>query len=40
MTLSSNLNPSYAGLTRVSIYLRKTLAKMMDRRVKPGDDDR
>jgi hypothetical protein len=31
---------SYAGLTRVSIYLHKTLTKMMDGRVKPGHDDR
>ena len=32
--------PSYAGLTRVSIILQKTLAKKMDCRVKPGNDDR
>jgi hypothetical protein len=32
--------PSYAGLTRVSITLQKTLAKKMDCRVKPGNDDR
>jgi hypothetical protein len=28
-----------AGLTRASIYLRKSLSKMMDCRVKPGNDD-
>jgi hypothetical protein len=33
-----SLNPSYAGLTRVSIQLRKSLAKQMDCRVKPGND--
>jgi hypothetical protein len=26
-------NPSYAGLTRVSIYLHKSLTEMMDGRV-------
>ncbi len=31
---------SYAGLTRVSINLRKTLSKTMDCRVKPGNDDK
>jgi hypothetical protein len=31
--------PSYAGLTRVSIPLRKILLKRMDCRVKPGNDD-
>jgi hypothetical protein len=31
---------SYAGLTRVSIHLRKKhFAKKMDCRVKPGNDD-
>jgi len=30
---------SYAGLTRVSITLQKTLAKKMDCRLKPGNDD-
>jgi hypothetical protein len=30
---------SYAGLTRVSIDLRKNLAKKMDCRVKPGNDE-
>jgi hypothetical protein len=30
---------SYAGLTRVSINLQKSLAKKMDGRVKPGHDD-
>jgi hypothetical protein len=30
--------PSYAGLTRVSINLRKNLSKWMDCRVKPGND--
>jgi hypothetical protein len=30
--------PSYAGLTRVSIHLRKTLSKRMNCRVKPGND--
>jgi hypothetical protein len=31
---------SYAGLTRVSIHLReKVLAKKMDCRVKPGNDN-
>jgi hypothetical protein len=30
---------SYAGLTRVSINLRKSLPKKMDCRVKPGNDD-
>jgi hypothetical protein len=30
---------SYAGLTRVSIKLHKRLAKRMDRRVKPGNDE-
>jgi hypothetical protein len=29
---------SCAGLTRASIYLQKILAKMMDCRVKPGND--
>jgi hypothetical protein len=29
----------YAGLTRVSIHLRKKLSKAMDCRVKPGNDD-
>jgi len=33
------LKSSYAGLTRVSIYLHKTLAKKMDGRVKPGHDE-
>jgi len=35
------INPpaSYAGLTRVSIALPKSLSKMMDHRVKPGDDE-
>src|SRR4051812_14580597 len=33
------LSASYAGLTRVSIAVRKRLSKMMDHRVKPGDDD-
>jgi hypothetical protein len=32
------LTASYAGLTRVSITLRKSLGKRMDHRVKPGDD--
>jgi hypothetical protein len=32
-------NPSYAGLTRVSINLEKSLAKKMDGRVKFGHDD-
>jgi hypothetical protein len=31
--------PSYAGLTRVSITLHKTLSKRMDCRVKPGNDE-
>jgi hypothetical protein len=31
--------PSYAGLTRVSIYLREESSKGMDCRVKPGNDD-
>jgi hypothetical protein len=31
--------PSYAGLTRVSINLRKSLSKKMDCRVKPGNDE-
>jgi hypothetical protein len=30
---------SYAGLTRVSITLRKSLSKRMDCRVKPGNDE-
>jgi uncharacterized protein YggE len=30
---------SYAGLTRVSITLRKKLSKWMDGRVKPGNDE-
>jgi hypothetical protein len=30
---------SYAGLTRVSIELQKTLAKEMDGRIKPGHDE-
>jgi hypothetical protein len=30
---------SYAGLTRVSITLRKNLSKKMDCRVEPGNDD-
>ena len=30
---------SYAGLTRVSITLRKSLAKRIDCRVKPGNDE-
>ena len=30
---------SYAGLTRVSITLRKSLSKEMDGRVKPGHDE-
>ena len=30
---------SYAGLTRVSIDLQKSLAKKMDGRVKPGHDE-
>jgi hypothetical protein len=29
---------SYAGLTRVSIRLRKSLSSRMDCRVKPGND--
>jgi hypothetical protein len=29
---------SYAGLTRVSITLRKNLSKKMDCRIKPGND--
>jgi hypothetical protein len=29
---------SYAGSTRVSIHLRKSLSKKMDCRVKPGND--
>jgi hypothetical protein len=33
------LTVSYAGLTRVSIHLRKGDAKGMDGRVKPGHDD-
>jgi hypothetical protein len=32
-------NSSYAGLTRVSIDLRKSLAKRIDGRVKPGHDE-
>jgi hypothetical protein len=32
-------NSSYAGLTRVSIDLQKSLAKKMDGRVKPGHDE-
>jgi hypothetical protein len=31
---------SYAGLTRVSITLRKSLSKRMDCRVKPGNDEK
>jgi len=31
---------SYAGLTRVSITLRKSLSKWMDCRVKPGNDEK
>jgi hypothetical protein len=30
---------SYAGLTRVSIALHKSLRKRMDCRVEPGNDD-
>jgi hypothetical protein len=30
---------SYAGLTRVSIYFAKAFHEMMDRRVKPGNDE-
>jgi len=30
---------SYAGLTRVSIDLHKSLSKVMDCRVKPGNDE-
>jgi hypothetical protein len=29
----------YAGLTRVSITLRKSLSKKMDCRIKPGNDE-
>jgi hypothetical protein len=35
---SSASTASYAGLTRVSIHLRKSLSKVMDCRVKPGND--
>jgi hypothetical protein len=35
----SDSDPSYAGLTRVSIHLRLNLAKKMDGRVKPGHDE-
>jgi hypothetical protein len=34
-----SMNPSYAGLTRVSITLRKNLSKKMDCRVEPGNYD-
>ena len=35
---AATYSASYAGLTRVSITLRETLAKRMDCRVKPGND--
>jgi hypothetical protein len=38
--MSIHTQPSYAGLTRVSILFAKSLSKMMDCRVKPGNDDR
>jgi hypothetical protein len=31
--------PSYAGLTRVSFTLRRSLSKKMDGRVKPGHNE-
>ncbi|KRR06190.1 hypothetical protein CQ12_11415 [Bradyrhizobium jicamae] len=36
---AANFAVSYAGLTRVSIMLRKSLAEEMDGRVKPGHDN-
>src|SRR4051812_31076502 len=38
-TVSAKYSASYAGLTRVSIDLRKSLSKWMDCRVKPGNDE-
>jgi hypothetical protein len=41
MQMQNTNPPSPAGLTRGSIFLRKRLlAKRMDCRVKPGNDDR
>jgi hypothetical protein len=34
----STVASSYAGLTRLSILFARSLSKMMDRRVKPGND--
>ena len=36
---AATYSASYAGLTRVSITLRKSLTKRMDCRVKPGNDE-
>ena len=40
MRWSTSHTASYAGLTRVSITLHKTLSKRMDCRVKPGNDEK
>jgi hypothetical protein len=37
--MSQLAQPSYAGLTRVSIILQKNFLKLMDGRVKPGHDE-
>jgi len=37
--MSQLAQPSYAGLTRVSIVLQKNFLKLMDGRVKPGHDE-
>jgi hypothetical protein len=38
--VSATHSASYAGLTRVSITLQKSLSKKMDCRVEPGNDAR
>jgi hypothetical protein len=38
MQNGADWEPSYAGLTRVSINLQRVFSKGMDCRVKPGND--